>query len=90
MKIGSKQVFQDLYQQDGVEKYTAKIVEELAELQVAVHHYNDNKIHIKELADEIADVHIQLNKLIQLSIELEDEYNQALQRKMLNIYQMLY
>ena len=48
---------------DSREAYLAKVHEELAELQVAIHHFEADKISIYDLIKEIADVEFQLEKL---------------------------
>ena len=44
--------------------YFLKMCEELSELQVAILHYRAGKIEYAELIDEIADVRIQVSKLV--------------------------
>ncbi len=56
--------------------YFSKMNEELAELQVAVHHYRDDKIDYDTLIGEIADVKLQTEKLMRwLSDFNQETYN---------------
>jgi hypothetical protein len=64
-------LYKDLLQLDGKSKYINKIKEELAELLVEVCHYELGKSGVINLADEIADVEIQLEKLFILDPRIE-------------------
>lgn len=44
--------------------YFLKICEELAEFQTALLHYNDGKVKLDDVIEEIADVYIQLEKTV--------------------------
>jgi len=46
------------------DKYFLKICEELSELQTAILHYCDGKIEYDSVVEEIADVSIQIEKLM--------------------------
>lgn len=69
------------------DRYFLKVCEELAEFQTALLHYNDGKVTLDDVVEEIADVYIQLEKTMYwlsinegkevLEIEelIKDEYN---------------
>jgi len=58
--------YQKLIDKFGIDEYYMKVLEELAELSVAVTHYRLNKCSKEDLATEIADVIIQTEKLCAL------------------------
>ena len=62
----SNTMLSDLLSMDGSEKYVRKALEELTELQLALLHHADGKANSYNIAIEIADVKIQLEKLIYL------------------------
>jgi hypothetical protein len=51
---------------DGKAKCFRKAKEELAELSVAIAHFEDGKGSMVDVMDEVADVHMQLEKLFYL------------------------
>lgn len=48
----------------GEMQFTSKICEELSELQTAYLHFKDNKVDVDSVIEEIADVMIQLDKVV--------------------------
>ena len=62
----NRQLYKDLLQMDGQDKYIRKMVEELTELQLALLHWQSGKSTAYDIAVEIADVKIQLEKALEL------------------------
>lgn len=56
--------YKDLYAKDG-DFYFIKICEELGELQTAILHHWQQKVSNESVVEEIADVQIQLEKIIE-------------------------
>jgi NTP pyrophosphatase (non-canonical NTP hydrolase) len=59
-------LMKDLLYHDGRNKYISKIVEELSELSVAILHYEQGRNVAIDVMAEVADVGIQLEKIIAL------------------------
>lgn len=57
------QDFFQLFAKDG-EFYFIKICEELSELQTAILHFRQGKVHNENVLEEIADVLIQVEKIV--------------------------
>lgn len=66
------QLFEDLMGRDGKTKYIRKIIEELAELQLAILHYQDGKVGHLQIKEEMADVLLQIEKLA-YAMDISDE-----------------
>lgn len=69
--------------------YLSKIHEELSELQVAIHHFRDQKVGVNDVLSEVADATIQIRKLMFYLSEFNDDkeigvrfmFEKALDRK---------
>lgn len=57
-------MLKELFNSSNRKDYVLKILEELAELQVALTHYELGKTGKEEVLDEVADVSIQLDKIV--------------------------
>lgn len=83
------ELLQDLLSTDGDDKYLRKAVEELTELQLALLHFGDGKANRYNIAIEIADVKIQLEKLIyyfNIAKDVDSQYKD----KVKNLEDMVY
>ena len=61
-----------------------KVIEEMAELIVALKQYAQNRVTAQEVASEIADVEITLTKL-KIAMFDKDDYENALRTKLLKL-----
>lgn len=61
--FGQAMQFDKLYEKDG-DHYFVKICEELGELQTAFLHYTQDKASLPDVIEEIADVQIQIDKIV--------------------------
>ena len=83
------QLYRDLLQKDGYEKYIRKSIEELAELQLALLHFSDAKTNRYHIAIEIADVKSQLEKLEELYM-IEDVSSKHYNEKLRELEEYVY
>ncbi len=75
---------------DGRQKFISKIIEELAELQVAVLHMEQKKVSTDSVYGEISDVMIQLEKLvILLKVDGNLDAEKEIQKKYKNTLNFL-
>ena len=58
-------------------QFYMKVGEELSELAVAYNHYLDNKAIAKEVHEEIADVYIQIEKILYILSKNDPEINHS-------------
>lgn len=84
MKIN---IFKHIHELEGHEKYIRKIQEELCELAAAISHFEDSKITMDELLNEIADVAVQQTKLVELLGSFEPEEVEDLHKEVVKIGQ---
>jgi phosphoribosyl-ATP pyrophosphohydrolase len=86
MYIAEKKLWKDLFKLDPRE-FSDKIKEEAFEFGVAYCHWLDDKVGDEELGEEIADVFIQIQKLIAVYPELEKPFlkNLALKQERLKV-----
>jgi NTP pyrophosphatase (non-canonical NTP hydrolase) len=74
-------LLKSLHNAFGEQAYSLKIVEELAELSVAYLHWRDGKAKEEEVIDEIADVFLQITKVINVLADFdEDKVNEIINR----------
>lgn len=88
MIIGSEQIWFDLYQTEP-DVYKKKIVEELTELSLAYQHHQDRKATDEMLAEEVADVYIQLSKIVANNRKLKKLVDKQIDTKMLHIMSLI-
>jgi phosphoribosyl-ATP pyrophosphohydrolase len=76
-----KQLWRDLYLEDR-EEFNNKVKEECFEFGLAFTHWLDDKVEDCDLAEEMADMYIQLEKLMTVyGDKLEKDFLNALYRK---------
>lgn len=63
--------YRKLYEKDG-DHYFVKICEELGELQTAFLHFTQDKASMPDVIEEIADVQIQIEKMIAYIAKFDD------------------
>jgi NTP pyrophosphatase (non-canonical NTP hydrolase) len=84
------QLFADLLHKEGEAKYLRKVVEELTELQLAVLHYQDGKAGKAQIEEEIADIALQIHKLVYFfNIDVE-ELDKKLEKKVSLLEDIVY
>jgi len=85
-----KQLWHDLYNED-VDEFHNKVKEELLEMGLTFTHWLDDKAESCDLAEEIADVYIQIEKLMTVyEKELQKDFLEALYRKQETIRKWVY
>lgn len=68
----------------GTDNAKDKVIEEMAELIVALKQLDQNRVTLQEVASEIADVEITLTKL-KIALYDKDDYENALRTKILKL-----
>lgn len=85
-----KQLWHDLYNEN-IDEFNDKVKEELLELGLTFTHWLDDKAEDCDLAEEIADVFIQLEKLLTVHDKaLRKDFLTALYRKQNMIREWVY
>lgn len=77
---------------DGPQVFYTKVYEELFEMGQALTHYNLDKVSIEEVAEELADVLMQIEKICAVNnhFHLADRVTRHMKRKYLELQAMTY